>query len=51
VGVSPWANIEQSAERMGGKYVFARKPNPAAVAETVNEDAVRMVEEALGLAR
>ena len=41
VGVSPWANIEMSAERMGGKYVFARKPNPAAVAETVNEDAVR----------
>lgn len=41
VGVSPWANIEMSAERMGGKYVFARKPNPAAVAETVDEDAVR----------
>lgn len=41
VGVSPWANIEMSAERISGKYVFARKPNPAAVAETVDENAVR----------
>lgn len=40
VGVSPWANQEKCAEQIGKDYVFARKPNPAAVALSVDEDAV-----------
>ncbi|MBR6789240.1 MAG: hypothetical protein IKM31_00065 [Oscillospiraceae bacterium] len=41
VGVSPWADIEMSAEALGGNYVFARKPNPAHVAGTFDPDIVR----------
>lgn len=41
VGVSPWASVEKSAEQIGGRYVLARKPNPALVADVLNEDAVR----------
>lgn len=41
VGVSPWANEEVMAERLGGKYVYARKPNPAHVAMSVDPDVVR----------
>ena len=32
VGVSAWANEEIMAERLGGRYVYSRKPNPANVA-------------------
>lgn len=41
VGVSPWANEEVMAERMGGKYVYARKPNPANVAINTDQDVIR----------
>lgn len=41
VGVSPWANVSRCAEMLGGQYVVARKPNPALVVGTFNEDAVR----------
>lgn len=41
IGVSPWADVDRSAEEMGGDFVYARKPNPAMVAGTLNEDAVR----------
>ena len=41
VGVSPWANEEIMAERLGGKYVYARKPNPANVALVTDPDVVR----------
>jgi hypothetical protein len=41
IGVSPWANVRASAEAMGGRYVFARKPNPALVAGQFNEEEVR----------
>lgn len=41
IGVSPWADVERSAEIMGNRYVFARKPNPGAVAVTLDEDAIR----------
>lgn len=40
IGVSPWADIEESARQIGGDYVFARKPNPALVAGTFNQEAV-----------
>ena len=32
IGVSPWADVEASAEQIGGNYVLSRKPNPANVA-------------------
>ena len=40
VGVSPWADIEKSAEALGGNYVFARKPNPANVATAVDPEII-----------
>lgn len=41
IGVSSWADVRRSAEEIGGSYVYSRKPNPAMVAGTVDEDAVR----------
>ena len=41
IGVSPWADIEASAEQIGGSYVYARKPNPAHVAVNTDEAVVR----------
>ena len=41
IGVSPWAKVEPMAERMGGKYVFARKPNPANVAINTDPEVVK----------
>jgi len=32
ISVSPWANIEKSAEEIGVDYVFSSKPNPAFIA-------------------
>lgn len=41
VGVSPWANEEIMAERLGKNYVYARKPNPAHVAINTDPDVIR----------
>lgn len=41
VGCSPWANPEKMAEAMEGRYVLARKPNPALVAGELDEAAIR----------
>ena len=41
VGVSPWADIEKSAEALGGDYVYSRKPNPAHVARVTDPDPIR----------
>lgn len=41
IGVSPWANVESSAEQIGGNYVYARKPNPANVAIRTDPDVIR----------
>ena len=41
VGVSPWADVEKSAEALGGRYVLSRKPNPANVALSTDPDIVR----------
>lgn len=32
ISVSPWADVNVAAQRMGGDYVMARKPNPSFVA-------------------
>ena len=41
IGVSPWANVESSAEQIGGNYVFARKPNPANVSSITDPEVIR----------
>ena len=41
VGVSPWADVEASAEALGGKFVLSRKPNPAHVARITDPDQIR----------
>ncbi len=41
IGVSPWANVESSAEQIGGNYVYARKPNPANVAIRTDPEVIR----------
>ena len=41
IGVSPWANVQTSAEAIGGDYVFSRKPNPAQVAGYLDRDEIR----------
>ena len=34
ISMSPWANIEDAAEKIGDGYVFSYKPNPAIFAES-----------------
>jgi hypothetical protein len=42
VSISPWADIEKSAQELGADYGFSWKPNPAIIAApTWNPDAVR----------
>lgn len=41
IGVSPWADVNKMAEQLGGKYVYARKPNPANVAIKTSPEIVR----------
>jgi hypothetical protein len=32
ISMSPWVDVETGAERIGGDYVFSRKPSPAFLA-------------------
>ncbi|MBQ7298788.1 MAG: hypothetical protein IJW77_02990 [Clostridia bacterium] len=41
IGVSPWADVERSAEIIGGDYVLSRKPNPAHVAAVTDPEVIR----------
>jgi len=41
ISVSPWANIDESADNMGKDYVVSLKANPAFIAAEVNEREVR----------
>lgn len=41
IGVSPWADVEASAEIIGGEYVLSRKPNPAHVASLTDPELIR----------
>jgi hypothetical protein len=42
ISISPWADIEKSAESLGDRYVYSWKPNPAVMAASAwNADAVR----------
>ncbi len=50
ISISPWADEEKAAERIGSDFVFSRKPNPAFVAtvsfdpELVRKDLARTKE-------
>ena len=37
ISVSPWANIDESADNMGKDYVLSLKSNPAFIASGINE--------------
>jgi len=41
VGCSPWADVEATAEQLGGDYVLSRKPSPAHVAISTDPDQIR----------
>lgn len=41
VGCTPWADVPSTAEQLGKNYVLSRKPNPALVAGTLDEEAIR----------
>ena len=41
VSITPWADVDIAAEAIGKKYVLANKPNPAAVATRLDEEALR----------
>ena len=41
IGVTPWADLEASAEAIGNRYVLSRKLNPAHVALTADPDVIR----------
>jgi hypothetical protein len=33
--MSPWVDVDEGAERIGNRYVFSHKPNPAILAAEV----------------
>ena len=42
ISMSPWADREKGAERIGSNYVFSNKPNPAYIAfGSFNEDLIK----------
>jgi hypothetical protein len=42
VSVSPWASIPGMAEKLGDRYIFSMKPNPAHLAmESFDEEMIR----------
>jgi hypothetical protein len=41
VSVSPWADQEIMAENLGQDYIFSRKPNPAQICVSFDEDKIR----------
>jgi len=41
ISISPWADVETCAERLGGKYIFSWKPNPAYLVGTFDAEGIR----------
>jgi hypothetical protein len=41
VSVSPWADQEVMAQKLQGKYIFSRKPNPSQICVTFDEEQIR----------
>ena len=43
VSISPWSNLEIMAEKLGNRYIFSMKPNPADLAMgTFDEEHIRL---------
>lgn len=38
ISISPWAKVDESAEKISGNYVFSGKPNPAYIANGVLQE-------------
>jgi len=38
ISITPWADVDIAAEKMGKRYVLSAKPNPAALAESVLDE-------------
>ncbi len=41
ISVSPWADIDRAAEKIGKDYVFSFKPNPAFIADSFSLEAIK----------
>lgn len=41
VSVSAWANEEKCAQEIGSRYIYSRKPNPARICASFDEDEIR----------
>jgi hypothetical protein len=41
VSISPWCDQKMAAEKLGHDYIFSRKPSPAQVCVTFNEEVIR----------
>ena len=41
ISITPWADVDAAAEAIGDQYVLANKPNPAAVAGSLDEEALK----------
>jgi len=41
ISITPWADVDVSAEIIGNRYVLSNKPNPASVGLKLNEEALR----------
>jgi hypothetical protein len=53
ISITPWADVQIAAERIGSRYVLARKPNPANVAVPVLDKSLvrREIRETLDVCR
>ncbi|HUS47899.1 MAG TPA: hypothetical protein VM098_07260 [Phycisphaerae bacterium] len=41
ISISPWADVDVCAEKLGGKYIFSWKPHPAHLAGRFDADMIR----------
>jgi len=41
ISISPWANVDKCAEKLGDKYIFSWKPHPSHLVGKFNEEAIR----------
>lgn len=41
ISISPWADVDRCAAKLGGRYIFSWKPNPAHLVGDFDEDFIR----------
>jgi hypothetical protein len=41
ISISPFANVDACAEKLGGRYIFSWKPNPSHIVGGFDEDFIR----------